>query len=108
SPDLHTARSLSFAFPGTKTPDIIIGVNKGIGEISLSDDDGDRIERPEGARTLWFNPSEWAYAFDMDAFQRTTDAYIQNFLQQALKTYADPYTQKALKRLLADLTEHHS
>lgn len=108
SPDLRSDRSLYFAFPGTKTPHIIIGMNKGMGEISLSDHDGHTVEPPERARTLWFNPSEWAYAFDMDEFQRTTDAYILNFLQHALKTYEHPYTQKESKRLLVDLTEHRS
>ncbi len=105
TPDLHTVRSLQFGFPGTITPEIIIGMNKGTGEISLSDDNGYIVELPERARTLWFNTSEWAYAFDLDEFQRTTDAYILNFLQQALKTYEDPYTQKELKHLLADFTQ---
>lgn len=82
----------------------MIGMNKGTGEISLSDDDGDKVEAPEDIPTLWFNPSEWTYTFDMDEFQRTTDAYILNFLQQALKTYDHPYTQNKLKRLLADFT----
>ena len=43
--------SLIYALEGANVPDIIIGLNRGIGEISRSDDE-----------------EEWAYQFDMNTF----------------------------------------
>jgi hypothetical protein len=60
----YKSHSLRFAFPGTKMPNIIVGLKHGEGEISFSD---------EGI--------EWAYPFDMNTFINTTHTNALNFLE---------------------------
>lgn len=55
--------SLRFALRGTDVPEIIIGCNRGVGEISLSTED-----------------EEWSYSFDMADFLSDIRNKIEDFL----------------------------
>jgi hypothetical protein len=91
---------LAFAFPGTSVPEIIIGLNKGLGEISLGSRGDKTVEPPEDARWLWFPPSSWTYAFDIQDFRNSSKLEIQKFLNYAFKKYSNPHIQNAVQNLL--------
>lgn len=64
--------SLRFALRGAKIPDIIIGCNHGVGEISLSNEEDD-----------------WSFLFDMDDFMHDLQKQLEGFLVQWLTSTQD-------------------
>lgn len=79
--------SLRFALRGANIPDIIIGCNRGVGEISLSSDQ-----------------SHWAYNFEMNDFDLDLRPKLARFLNQWLASRSDPFVHSHLNTLLERLT----
>lgn len=73
----HTHHGLQFAFPGAKFPDIIIGCNQGLGEISRTS----LIETDTGDHGFAYLGG-WAYSFDMDDFRAELSRQLREILIQ--------------------------
>lgn len=63
--DYYRVHGLRRVLQGAHIPDIVIGRNHGLGEISLADDEFDSEGMPEG---FHHEPGPWAYSFDLAAF----------------------------------------
>ena len=80
--------SLRSALPGARIPDIIIGCNRGQGEVSRSDEGG-----------------EWAYQFDMDQFCKHLSGELTEFLREWGRHTPHDSARARAHELLAQLAD---
>lgn len=93
--------SLRVALPGTRVPDIIIGMNNGVGEISFIGD-ADKEKYPQNAAS-YANLREWSYPFEMDNFLTDTRQRLQQFLREWLATAENPAARARVEGILEKL-----
>jgi hypothetical protein len=85
--EFRERHSLRFALRGANIPEMVIGCNQGVGEISLSSD-----------------KSNWVYYFQMSDFDLDLRPKLVRFLNQWLATRSDPFVHSRLNNLLERLT----
>lgn len=106
----YRRHGLTFALPGARIPDIILGCNHGSGEISLSAAASAKVDYgsnplPMGTKVLL---GQWAYSFDMSSFLSHVQASLQTILSQYLASSNDISRQNKVQNILQQLMETHN
>ncbi len=105
--EYRKAHGLWAAFRGTRIPDIIVGCNRGDGEISLSEISSqvafeDYEERPL-SDCADVKLGAWSFRFDMQAFLTELQNGLQITLTEWLAGDRAPHSRKAFGELLQNL-----
>ncbi len=95
-----TRHFISTGLLGTTVPPIVIGLNRGVGEISLCIKEGDYI--CEGPDDPMYS-QEWAFTFNMVDFRRNSHESMSQFLTSWLASSNDPLIHERANLLISQL-----
>jgi hypothetical protein len=97
--NFRLSHSIRFALRGISVPDIIIGVNKKEGEISLA---ASISSGSDEASQTWCRPPEWGYSFDIDEFRIYMKTHLKQFLDEWIHDSREDVTvQRAMDLIKA-------
>lgn len=98
--DLLTRHSIASYLKGAAVPHILIGCNRGLGEISHVQ----MIPDPYTGQSQYHKWGDWCYHVDLDAFLKEASAEILSFLHQIQAQVIEPERQAVVQQCITELT----